>query len=114
MSLAQAMKQRRAEIRKTAAECASGADMTSSEWSRWEAGQSRRKDGKPSEPRTETLSAIAKALDLSVTELRERAGMQEALPELPAEVFTMWSRVPVAKQRAVMDNWRSVVDLVSA
>lgn len=112
MTLGQAIKQRRAELQKTASECAALAHMTPSEWSRWESGQSRRKDGQPSEPRRETIEAISYALECSAVELMAAAGMTEQ-PDYPAELATIWNRVPRERQAGFLRAVRSVADAVS-
>lgn len=69
------IRQKRIDLRLNANECASRANMSPTQWSRWETGEVRRKSGEPSQPRKETMEAIANALEVDMSEVMEAAGL---------------------------------------
>ncbi|MBA3768386.1 MAG: helix-turn-helix domain-containing protein [Acidobacteria bacterium] len=115
MTLGQYMKQRRAQLGKSAAECARDAGMISSEWWRWESSQSRRKDGKPSEPRQETVEAIARALDTTIAEIYEQTNFAgvEKLSDVPARWKRILQKVPADRQDKFMDSVEGIAELAA-
>lgn len=62
------------ELGLTTNECAERSGMKAPVWSNWANDRTRRKDGKPTEPRKDTIEAIARGLGLPFAEVAEAAG----------------------------------------
>jgi hypothetical protein len=59
------------------------------------------------------MKAIANALDYSIAELRERAGIAEPTGEVPAELVSIWHRVPQDRRSGFLRAVRSMGEALS-
>lgn len=104
----------------SAAQCAERAGMVPSVWSRYETGESRRRDGAPSEPRRETLEQIAKGLNVpfaDVLEAIDRLEPCDSAKRMAYKLDGLVSGLSVRQQerveRAVAEHVKTLVELVS-
>lgn len=88
-------------------ECAHKAGWSLPTWSNWENDRSRRKDNKPTEPRSDTARAIARALDVPVEDVLEAARVSPVAidPNTPflREIETLLRRAPAEMQGPIKD-----------
>lgn len=87
-------------------ECAKRAGMSPTQWSRWETGEIRRKNGQFSQPRKETLEAIAAGLEVPLDRVLEAAGLTERASldyRLARRLEPILARAPAHKRRQLED-----------
>ena len=114
MTFGQWIKERREELGLSAAECAGRIGMTPSGWSRYETGETRRRNGEPSKPRPETVEAIAKALEVPVSLAMSKAyPIDEPVdPGLGAYIANKEKLLPESKRSRYRDAVRKQADLL--
>jgi len=102
------------EKRLTGLVCSHRSGLTTSVWSRWARDQVRRKDGMPSQPRKETVEAIARALEVPYREALVAAGYtREEEPVVDEELISIYSSVPESKRVMVKQAFRSIVEAIN-
>ena len=110
MPLGSWMRETRLAKHLTAAECAERAGMLAPVWSNWENGRSRRRDGQPSQPRRETVEAVARALDVPISEALHAAyGNNEAADQ--DEWTLIYDRVPPSRRAGFVRAVQTIADL---
>lgn len=115
MSLSTLMSSRRKELKLNINEAASKAGMHPSEWSRWESGRSRRKDGRSPEPGIAKAKQIADALDLPVETVMKAAGAAFSKPLIglssPAQrIVETIKDMPSDKQEMILSYARFIAE----
>ena len=113
LTFGQWIRETRLSRKLTAAECADRAGMKAPVWSNWENDRSRSRNGKPSQPRAETLEAIAKALDVTLEEAMAAAyGGQKR--EAKDEWEQIMEIVPPSKRAAFLKQVKGWAEMIAA
>lgn len=113
LTFGQWMKEVRLSRKLSATECAEKAGMKPPVWSNWENDRSRSKDGRPSQPRTETLQAIAIALDVDLEEARIAAyGVTKRHKE--DEWNQILEIVPPSKRAEFTNRVKGLAEMITA
>lgn len=106
------MRQIRTGKRLSATECAVRAGMELPVWSNWENDRSRRKDGRPSQPRQRTIESIARALDVSVADAMFAAYGRE-VPAQGDDWQRIYERIPPSRRARFLEAVKAMADAIA-
>jgi transcriptional regulator with XRE-family HTH domain len=104
MSFAQWVKDTRERQDLSLVECASRAGVSHPTWIEYE------NTTKVKQPRRETVLKIAAALGVKEEEALEASGYSSKAPDVPAELVSLWNRVPQDHRQGVLSIFHALVD----
>ncbi len=108
MHFAQWVVTRRKALRLSQSECADRAGVSTPVWCEYE------KEEKKAQPRRSTVEKIARALEVPIDEAMQEAGYSpHAVTDIPAELESIWRRVPSERQAGFLRAVRSMGDALS-
>jgi transcriptional regulator with XRE-family HTH domain len=97
------IRDRRTALRLSQQEAADRAGVSQTQWAKWEQQEIFKR---------ESVKKIALALEMPLDEAMEKAGFLPGPPDVPAELVSVWERVPAEKRPQFLRLMREAASFV--